>query len=65
MCVCVCWVVIQKNMVTASYASTEMQALDEEAKAARVTIMNECGLDPGLDHMFAMKVIDQVQYLFN
>ncbi|KAI6224429.1 hypothetical protein M3Y99_01399800 [Aphelenchoides fujianensis] len=48
------------NMVTSSYISPELQALDEEAKAADVTIMNEAGLDPGIDHMLAMECIDRV-----
>src|SRR5690606_3338463 len=48
-------------LVTASYISEGMQALDEEAKAAGVIFMNECGLDPGIDHMSAMKVIDEIR----
>jgi len=51
----------QKHMVTASYVSPEMQALDDEARAAGVLIMNEAGLDPGIDHMSAMKMIDEVK----
>jgi len=49
------------NMVTASYVSDEMKALDEEAKKKGVILLNECGLDPGIDHMSAMKVIDQIR----
>ncbi|KAJ1823329.1 hypothetical protein LPJ56_002998, partial [Coemansia sp. RSA 2599] len=48
-----------KSMVTASYLSPEMQKLDSLARAASVTIINEIGLDPGIDHCSAMKVIDQ------
>ncbi|WP_310994072.1 saccharopine dehydrogenase family protein [Aequorivita marina] len=51
----------EKNMVTASYVSDEMQALDEKAKAKGLVMMNEIGLDPGVDHMSAMKVIDSVR----
>lgn len=51
----------QKNMVTASYISDEMRALDEKAKAAGVTIMNEIGVDPGIDHLSAMKVLDNIK----
>jgi saccharopine dehydrogenase-like NADP-dependent oxidoreductase len=51
----------KKNMVTASYVSEEMAALNEEAKANGVIIMNEIGLDPGLDHLSAMKIIDQIK----
>ena len=49
-----------KHMVTASYISDDMQALDSEAKAKGLVFMNEIGLDPGLDHMSAMQVIDQI-----
>ncbi|KAI6206438.1 Alanine dehydrogenase PNT and Saccharopine dehydrogenase domain containing protein [Aphelenchoides besseyi] len=48
------------NMVTSSYISPELQALNEEAQAADITIMNEAGLDPGIDHMLAMECIDRV-----
>ena len=50
-----------KNMVTASYISTEMQALNDEAVAKGLVLMNEVGLDPGIDHMSAMKVIDEIK----
>ena len=46
------------DMITASYVQPEMRALDAEAAAAGVTILNELGLDPGLDHMSAMRIID-------
>lgn len=46
-------------MVTASYVSTEMKALDEAARESDVLILNEIGLDPGIDHLSAMKVIDE------
>jgi saccharopine dehydrogenase (NAD+, L-glutamate forming) len=51
----------EKNMVTASYVSDEMQALDEAVKAKGLTFMNEIGVDPGIDHMSAMKVIDRIK----
>ncbi|KAJ7522374.1 hypothetical protein O6H91_18G008500 [Diphasiastrum complanatum] len=47
-----------KHLVTASYVSEEMAALDEKAKQAGVTLLCEMGLDPGIDHMMAMKMID-------
>ena len=50
-----------KNMVTASYISPEMQALNDEAVAKGLVLMNEVGLDPGIDHMSAMKVIDEIK----
>ncbi|MTI21663.1 saccharopine dehydrogenase, partial [Fulvivirga sp. RKSG066] len=49
------------HMVTASYVSDEMKALDEKAQQKGVMLLNECGLDPGIDHMSAMKVIDQIR----
>jgi len=48
------------NLVTASYVSPEMASLEEEAKAAGVSILCEMGLDPGMDHMSAKQVIDEV-----
>jgi saccharopine dehydrogenase-like NADP-dependent oxidoreductase len=50
----------KKSMVTASYISDAMQSLDEEAKAYNLIFMNEIGLDPGIDHMSAMKIIDEI-----
>jgi alpha-aminoadipic semialdehyde synthase len=47
--------------ITASYVNEEMQALDAAARAAGVPVLNEMGLDPGMDHMSAMKVIHEVQ----
>jgi saccharopine dehydrogenase-like NADP-dependent oxidoreductase len=49
-----------KNMVTASYISEEMKALDADVKAKGLTFMNEIGVDPGIDHMSAMQVIDRI-----
>ncbi|MCH8534502.1 MAG: saccharopine dehydrogenase NADP-binding domain-containing protein [Flavobacteriaceae bacterium] len=51
-----------KNMVTASYVSEDMQKLDEDVKAKGLTFMNEIGVDPGIDHMSAMKVIDEIKH---
>ena len=50
----------KKNMVTTSYVKPEMWALDKEAKKAGIIILNELGLDPGIDHMSAMRIIDHV-----
>lgn len=50
-----------KHLVTASYVSEEMQALDAEAKAKGLVFMNEIGVDPGIDHMSAMQVIDRIR----
>ncbi|MCX6306351.1 MAG: saccharopine dehydrogenase NADP-binding domain-containing protein [Bacteroidetes bacterium] len=50
----------KKNMVTTSYVKPEMYALDDAAKAAGIILLNEMGLDPGIDHMSAMRIIDSV-----
>ena len=50
-----------KNMVTASYVSKEMQALDIQAKSKGLVFMNEIGVDPGIDHMSAMQVLDRIR----
>ena len=50
-----------KNLVTASYVSKEIFALDEKAKNTGIILLNEIGLDPGIDHMSAMQVIDSIK----
>ena len=50
-----------KNMVTASYVSKEMQALHEDVEAKGLLFLNEMGVDPGIDHMSAMAVIDRIK----
>jgi len=50
-----------KNMLTASYINDEMLALNSKAIEKDIVIMNEIGLDPGIDHMSAMKVIDLIK----
>jgi saccharopine dehydrogenase (NAD+, L-glutamate forming) len=50
-----------KHLVTASYVSDQMQLLDKYAKAKGLVFMNEIGLDPGIDHMSAMHVIDRIR----
>jgi len=49
------------HMVTASYISPEMQALDSSAKNKGLIFMNEIGVDPGIDHMSAMQVLDGIR----
>lgn len=51
----------QRDMVTASYIKPEMRELDEQAKKAGIVILNEIGLDPGIDHMSALKMIEEIQ----
>ena len=50
-----------KHMVTTSYVSPAMKALDEKVKAKNLLFLNEIGVDPGIDHMSAMKIIDEVK----
>ncbi|MFZ9027695.1 MAG: saccharopine dehydrogenase family protein [Crocinitomicaceae bacterium] len=52
---------MKTDLITPSYISPEMKALHEEAKAAGIVIMNEIGVDPGIDHMSAMKIIDHIK----
>ncbi|ONK55983.1 uncharacterized protein A4U43_C10F2940 [Asparagus officinalis] len=49
----------KKHLVTASYVNDSMSGLHERAKGAGVTILGEMGLDPGIDHMMVMKMINQ------
>lgn len=51
----------KKNMVTTSYVSDAMKALDKDAKKAGIIILNEVGLDPGIDHMEAMRIIHDIE----
>jgi saccharopine dehydrogenase-like NADP-dependent oxidoreductase len=50
----------QKHLVTSSYVKPEMQALDKEARQSGIALLNEMGLDPGIDHMSAMRIIDYI-----
>lgn len=49
------------NMITSSYVSKEMKAMDSDVKKAGLLFLNEIGVDPGIDHMSAMKVIDNIK----
>jgi saccharopine dehydrogenase (NADP+, L-glutamate forming) len=51
----------RKHMVTTSYVSAAMQELDGAARNAGVTILNEIGVDPGIDHMSAMRIVDGIR----
>jgi saccharopine dehydrogenase-like NADP-dependent oxidoreductase len=51
----------RKHMATTSYISPQMAALDGEARAAGLTFLNECGVDPGIDHMSAMRIIHDAE----
>ena len=54
-------VALKKHLVTASYVSDTLKALDEEVKQKGLVFMNEVGLDPGIDHMSAMQIIDRIR----
>ncbi|KAJ0175669.1 hypothetical protein K1T71_008828 [Dendrolimus kikuchii] len=49
------------HMVTASYVRPEVQELHKSAKEAGVTLLNEVGLDPGIDHLLALECIHHIQ----
>jgi len=51
----------KKHLVTTSYVQPAMQELDAAAREAGVIFLNEVGLDPGIDHMSAMRIIDNVK----
>jgi len=51
----------KKHLITPSYISPEMKALNEEVKNAGLIFMNEIGVDPGIDHMSAMKIMDEIK----
>ncbi len=52
---------LNKHLVTTSYVSEAIRALDGKAKSVGILLLNEIGLDPGIDHMSAMAIIDRVQ----
>lgn len=51
-----------KHIATASYVSSDMKELNDEAIQKNIILLNECGLDPGIDHASAMKVIDEIKH---
>jgi saccharopine dehydrogenase-like NADP-dependent oxidoreductase len=54
-------ILYSKHFITASYVSPELQALDPQAKEKNILFLMEAGLDPGIDHMSAMKEIDEIK----
>ena len=54
-------VALGKHMITASYVSDEMKALNSEAETKGVVLLNEIGVDPGLDHLSSMEIIEKIQ----
>ncbi len=51
----------KRNMITASYVSEEMKALDSQVRNAGLLFLNELGVDPGIDHMSSMRIIDRIR----
>ena len=51
----------RKNLITASYVGNEIRMLDAEARHKGVLLLNEMGVDPGIDHMSAMRIIDRIR----
>jgi len=54
-------IAFEKHLVTASYVSEELKSLNEIVKAKKLIFMNEIGLDPGIDHMSAMQIINRIR----
>ena len=52
---------LKTNLITPSYVSEEMKNLHDSARKAEILILNEIGVDPGIDHMSAMKIIDTIK----
>jgi len=48
------------NVVTTSYVSPAMRELEAAAKSAGIVVLNEVGVDPGIDHLYAIKMISEV-----
>ncbi|MFC2113503.1 saccharopine dehydrogenase C-terminal domain-containing protein [Bacteroidota bacterium] len=51
----------KRNLVTASYVSDEIRKLDQDARKQGVLLLNEIGVDPGIDHMSAMRLLDRIR----
>ena len=56
-----CCLKFGKNLITASYVSEDFKKLEQEVGNKGLLFLMECGLDPGIDHMSAMKVIDDIR----
>lgn len=52
---------LKKDLITPSYVSEEVRVMHDEAEKAGILIMNEIGVDPGIDHMSAMRVLDHIR----
>lgn len=54
-------ILLKKHLVTASYVSQELYRLSEQVRSSHLVFMGEMGLDPGIDHMSAMRIIDDIK----
>ena len=52
---------MEKNIVSASFVSSAMKEFHEAVKAKKLIFLNELGVDPGIDHMSSMQVIEQIK----
>ena len=52
---------LKKHVITPSYVPDALWAMDAELKAAGLIVLNEMGLDPGIDHMSAMRILDRIR----
>ncbi len=52
---------LKKHVITPSYVPDALWPMDAEFKAAGLTVLNEMGLDPGIDHMSAMRILDRIR----
>lgn len=50
-----------KSLFTASYVSPEIKALEKQINEKNLLFLFECGLDPGIDHMSAMEMLDDIR----
>jgi len=55
-------IALKKNVVTPSYVTEAMKSLNEDAKKSGIIILNEIGVDPGIDHLSAKKIIDEIHH---
>ncbi|MBK9273905.1 MAG: saccharopine dehydrogenase NADP-binding domain-containing protein [Flavobacteriales bacterium] len=52
---------LKRHVITPSYVPDALWPLDADAKAAGLIFLNELGLDPGIDHMSAMRILDRIR----
>jgi saccharopine dehydrogenase-like NADP-dependent oxidoreductase len=52
---------LKKHVITPSYVPAALWPMDNEFKQAGLIVLNEMGLDPGIDHMSAMRILDRIR----